>query len=86
MSIGAKRSAKAEVLLRREMLVAEEHDAVFAKGAADLGKNLVRQRRSQIDPGNLGPDLARNRLDPDMLVAHLILPNGARIIEPGPDG
>src|SRR5207244_4668044 len=60
---------KREVLLRHQMLVAEEHDAVLAEGAADLGKNLVGQCGCQIDAGNLGPDFARNRFDPDGVVA-----------------
>src|SRR5262249_41568715 len=63
-----------DVLLRREVLVAEEHDAVFAEGVADLAEHLIRQRRREIDAADLRPDMSRRWHYPDVLISHAILP------------
>ena len=40
----AKLAGEGEMLLRGQTLVAEENDAVFAEGLADLGQRGLRQR------------------------------------------
>ena len=62
------------VLLRREVLVAEEHDAVFAERAADLAERLVADRLPEIDAADLRTDIGRRRHDLDVLIVHAILP------------
>ena len=59
-----------DVLLRRQLLVAKEDDAVFSEGVPDLGEGFVRDRRRQIDPADFGPDMPRHRFDPDVVIAH----------------
>ena len=63
-----------DVLLRREALVAEEHDAVFAERATDLAERLVAHGPRQIDAADLRTDIGRRRHDPDVLIVHAILP------------
>jgi len=69
-----KALGKSDVLFRREVLVAEKDDAVFAERAADLGEGFSGDRPVQIDPVDLCADICRHRLDPDLLVCHVILP------------
>ena len=59
-----------DVLLRRQLLVAEEDDAVCSEGVPDFGEGLVDDRRRQIDPADFGPDMPRHRFDPDVVIAH----------------
>jgi len=48
---------KRDMLLRRELLVAEKDDAVLPEGAADLGENSVVDRPGEIDATYLGADM-----------------------------
>ena len=67
-----------DVLLRRELLIAKEHDAVFAKRAADLAERLVLQRLREIDAADLRTDIGRRRHHPDVLVRHCHSPTSFR--------
>ena len=66
----AKAAGKAEVLLRRQLLVAEENDAVLAKGVADFGQRRLCRRCRQIDVADLGANRRRKRLHPNVVVGH----------------
>ena len=67
------------VLLRREVLVAEEHDAIFAERAADLAEGLVLQRLREIDAADFRADIRRRRHDPDVLIIHALLPAASAV-------
>jgi len=69
-----KALGKGDMLLRRQLLVVEKDHAILAEGAADLGECAVRQRRCEVEAANLSADIARNRIDPDVAVFHVILP------------
>jgi hypothetical protein len=75
---GPEALGNSDVLLRREVLVAKEHDAVFTKGAADLAEGLVLQRLREIDAADLRTDIGRRRHHPDVLVRHCHSPTNIR--------
>lgn len=52
-----------DVLLRRQLLIAEEHDSVLPQDATGLGDGRARDRARQIDAGDLAADIPRNRRD-----------------------
>src|SRR5208283_3427516 len=66
----AKALREPQMLLRRQLLIAEKDNAVLAKGAADLGKYRLGQRRRQIDPADLGAERAGEGPHLDMVVIH----------------
>jgi hypothetical protein len=63
------------MLLRGQLLVAEERDTAFAQRLPDLGQSRLAWRRRQIDAGNLRANGGRERCYPDMMVGHAYLPN-----------
>jgi hypothetical protein len=71
----AKRPRERDMLLRRQMLVAKEHDPVFAQGPPDLGQSRLAGRRRKIDPGDLGADVSRKRRYSNTIVGHAHLPS-----------
>ena len=71
----AKRARERDVLLRRQLLVAKEHDPVFAQRPPDLGHSRLAERRRQIDSRNLRADMGRERRHLDMIVSHAHLPS-----------
>jgi len=52
----AEQPAEREMLLRRDVLVAEEDDEVFGERAVDFVERAVRQRLSEIDAADLRAD------------------------------
>ena len=64
----AELAAEFQVLLLRDVLVAEEDHEVFGERAMDLVHGAVRQRAREINAGNLGADDRRQFLDADGLV------------------
>src|SRR3954467_4287404 len=64
----AELAAEGEMLLRGDVLVAEEDHEVFGKRAMDLVHGAVGQRAREIDAGDLGADDRRQLLDADGLV------------------
>jgi hypothetical protein len=75
----AKALGNRDVLLRRELLIAKEHDAVFAERAADLAERLVAHGPRQIDTADLRAHISRRRHDPDVLIVHAILPAASAV-------
>ena len=75
----AKAAGKGNMLLQAQLLVAEEHDTVFAKGPPDLGQFRLVDGPRQIDPGNLSADRGRERRHADMIVGHAHLPSRLRL-------
>ena len=53
--------AKAQELLGRQRLIAEEHHAVLEPGAPNCPNRRLAQRAAEIDAENLGPDCTRDR-------------------------
>ena len=70
----AKALRKRDMLLRCQLLVAEEHDPVIPQGPPDLGHLNLARRGREIDPGNLRADKGRERRHPDVIVGHTFLP------------
>ena len=70
----AKALRKRDMLLRCQLLVAEEHDPVIPQGSPDLGYLNLPRRGREIDPGNLRADKGRERRHPDVIVGHTFLP------------
>ena len=66
----AEACAKVEMLLGRDVLVAEKDHDVFVESLANFGKSPVVQGAGQIDPEYLGTKRARYRLHIDILVVH----------------
>ncbi len=71
----AKRAREGDMLLRRQLLVAKEHDPIFAQRPPDLGQFRLAGRRCEIDAGNLSADKGSERHHPYMIVGHDHLPN-----------
>src|SRR3546814_5146881 len=55
---------------RRKLLVAEENHQMVEERLADRGDAVVRERRRQVGPGDLGPDRSRDRRDGYGAVSH----------------
>jgi hypothetical protein len=70
----AKTARESDMLLRRQLLVAKEHNPVFAKRPPDLNHSCPARRRRQIDAGNLGADRDGERRHLDVIVGHAHLP------------
>ena len=51
----AEPACEGDVLLRRQRLVPEEDDLVVVERPAQLGDDLVRQLRAEVDARDLGP-------------------------------
>src|SRR5208283_4287244 len=66
---------KGKMLVRRQALVAEENDAVFAEGMADLGQRRFCQWCRQIDTADLGAECRRKWRHPNVVVRHGSLPS-----------
>jgi hypothetical protein len=49
----AESLGEGDVLLRRDLLVAEEHDAEFEERVADLVDRVGRQRTGEVDSSDL---------------------------------
>ena len=64
----AEQPAEGEVLVGRDVLVAEEDDEVLGERAVDLVQLAVRQRLGEIDAGDLRADDRRQLVDGDRLV------------------
>src|SRR5205807_2529392 len=62
------------VLLRREALVAEEHDAILAERMPDLAEGLVLHRLREIYAADFRADIRLRPHDPDVLIIHALLP------------
>ena len=72
----AEEPAEGQMLLRRQVLVAEEEDEVLDEGAPDLRRRRVAEWRRQIDAGNLRPQRAGDRPHGDRLIGHAVSPPG----------
>src|SRR6266568_1471891 len=70
----AETSGKLQEKLRRERLVAEEHDEMLEPGAPDRVDRLVARIMREIDVHNLGPQGARHGADLDAVVPHAAVP------------
>ena len=69
----AEFAAEGEMLLRRDVLVAEENHEIFGKRAVDfihlpVGARIVRDKLADVDARNLGANDRRQLLDADGLV------------------
>src|SRR4029078_11286598 len=64
----AEPAAEGEMLLRGDVLVAEEDHEGFGERAMDLGHGPGRQRTGEIDTGNLRADDRRELFDADGLI------------------
>ena len=64
----AEPAAEGQMLVRRDVLVAEEDHEVFGERAMDFVHRPVRQRACQIDAGNLRADDRGQLLDADGLI------------------
>ena len=68
----AKAAAEGDVLIDRDLLVAEEHDEIVHQGIVDFLELLVSQRLRQVDSGDFRADGRRHLADGDGLVSHCI--------------
>jgi hypothetical protein len=66
----AEARAEGLVLLDRELLVTEEDDEVFHRGAMDLFELMTAQLLAEIDAGNLRTDCRSGLAHHDRLVGH----------------
>src|SRR4029077_8082378 len=66
----AKTLGKGEMLLGRQLLVAEEDDAMLAESTADFGQHPLWRRLRQVDARYLGAECRRKRLHPDIVIRH----------------
>ena len=57
----AEAAGESDVLLRRQLLVAEEHNPILAQSSPDHGQLGLVGGCREIDPGDLGADRARER-------------------------
>ena len=74
----AELAAEIEVLLRRQMLVAEEDHQVLGQRAVDL-VHLRGCRRAQIDAADLAADDRGQLVDADRLIGRVV----GRVLDPG---
>jgi hypothetical protein len=65
---------KRDMLLRRQPLIAKEHDPIFPQNPPDLGHFRPAGRLRQIDPGNLYADRGREGRQLNVIVGHTHLP------------
>src|SRR6516164_199864 len=61
----AKTAGKSNLLRGRDVLIAEEYDAVIIVGALDSGEHLVVDGSGQVDTANLGAERGARRNDLD---------------------
>src|SRR6266702_8205800 len=78
----AELAAKGEMLLWRDVLVAEEDDEVFGERAMDLvhlpvGAGIVGDELADVDAGDLRADDGRELFDRDGLVRRAVFRRGA---------
>jgi hypothetical protein len=64
----AEQAAKAEVLIFRQMLVAEEDDEVLGERAVELVEGAVAERPRQVDSANLGANDRGQLVDRDRVI------------------
>src|SRR6476619_3520108 len=64
--------AKGQMLLRRDVLIAEEDHDVFRQRSMDLIYCAVGQRFCEVDAADLGADDRRELVDADRLVGHRV--------------
>ena len=61
-------AAEGLVLRPGQLLIAEEQHEVLHQRGADGVDGVGGERRAQVDPGHLGPDDRRHRLDPNVIL------------------
>ena len=66
----AKTPGEGEKPLGQQLLAAEEDHQMVEPGAPDRGDRRLVEVRTKIDPGDLGPERAGNRMDLKRAVGH----------------